>query len=114
MRCQRLAFTGLFALTLLTFQPAWGVDDHMYPPVPTAKPAIDIDGRGFIINGQCTYVASGSIHYPRVPHELWRDRLLRLQRASFNCVQTYAFWNLPRTARKRVQFHGRRGTSAHF
>ena len=35
-----------------------------------------------------------SIHYCRVPRALWRDRLLRLKRAGFNTVQTYAFWNL--------------------
>ncbi len=107
MRCQhRLAFTGLFALTLLISRPARGVDDHMYLPAPAAKGAIDIDGRGFIIDGRRTYVASGSIHYPRVPHELWRDRLQRLQRASFNCVQTYAFWNYHEPRENEFNFAG--------
>ena len=68
-------------------------NDDFYPPAVAAKSAIDLDGKGFIINGQRTIISSGSIHYPRVPHELWYDRLLRLKRGSFNTVQTYAFWN---------------------
>ena len=52
-------------------------NDLMYPSAEAAKPFIDFDGAGFIINGRRTYLSSGSIHYPRVPHELWYDRLLR-------------------------------------
>jgi beta-galactosidase len=33
------------------------------------------------------------MEYARVPHELWADRLLRLKRAGFNCVEIYTFWN---------------------
>ena len=47
----------------------------------------------FIINGKPTFISSGSIHYARVPRELWRDRIWRLKMMGFNCVQTYVFWN---------------------
>ena len=66
-------------------------NDHMYAPQTAAAPYINFDNAGFIINGQRTWLASGSIHYPRVPEELWMDRLLRLKRAGLNTVQTYAF-----------------------
>jgi beta-galactosidase len=65
----------------------------MYAPQAAAASAITFDNKGFIINGQRTWVSSGEIHYPRVPEELWLDRLLRLKRAGLNCVQTYAFPN---------------------
>ncbi len=81
-------------------------NDLMYPPAPAAQKAIQIDGQGFIINGKRTYVASGSIHYARVPHELWRDRLLRLKRAGFNCVETYAFWNFHEPRENEWNFAG--------
>ena len=81
-------------------------NDLMYPPTPAAQKAINIDGHGFIINGQRTYIASGCIHYPRVPHELWRDRLLRLKRAGFNTVQTYAFWNFHEPKENQWDFTG--------
>ncbi len=68
-------------------------NDSIYPPQPAAASAINFDGRGFLINGQRTFIASGDIHYPRVPQTLWHDRLLRLKRAGLNCVQTYAFMN---------------------
>src|SRR5471030_2456417 len=73
--------------------PTFADPESMFPPTPEAKPYIDFDGKGFIVNGQRTYLASGSIHYPRVPRELWHNRLLRLKRAGFSTVQTYTFWN---------------------
>jgi len=33
------------------------------------------------------------MEYARVPRALWADRLLRLKRAGFNCVEVYTFWN---------------------
>ena len=42
----------------------------------------------------------------RVPHELWRDRLLRLKRAGFNTVETYAFWNFHEPRENEWDFTG--------
>ena len=93
----------LLTLSLLTVAAA---NDEMYPPAPAAQKAIQIDGRGFTINGQPTYVASGSIHYARVPRGLWRNRLLRLKRAGFNTVETYAFWNFHEPRENQWDFTG--------
>jgi len=95
-------------LTLLLpfIATAAAANDLMYPPAPAAQKAIQIDGQGFTINGRRTYVASGSIHYARVPHELWRDRLLRLKRAGFNTVETYAFWNFHEPRENEWDFSG--------
>ena len=68
-------------------------NDGIFPPASAAAAAINFDGKGFLIHGQRTFLASGSIHYARVPRELWKDRLLKLKRAGFNTVQTYVFWN---------------------
>jgi beta-galactosidase len=68
-------------------------NDSMYQEQPAATSAITFDGRGFIINGQRTFVASGCMHYPRIPQALWHDRLLRLKRSGLDCVQTYVFMN---------------------
>ena len=93
-------------LALSTLSTAALANDLMYPPAPAAQAAIKIDGQGFIINGQRTYIASGCIHYPRVPRDLWRDRLLRLKRAGFNTVQTYAFWNFHEPRENEWDFTG--------
>jgi beta-galactosidase len=82
--------------------------EAMFPPAPEAKPYIDFDGKGFIVNGQRTYLASGSIHYPRVPRELWHNRLLRMKRAGFSTLQTYTFWNFHEPKEGQFDFTGQR------
>lgn len=81
-------------------------NENFYPPAPAAKSAIDLDSRGFIINGQRAFISSGSLHYPRVPHELWYDRLLRFKRGGFNTVETYAFWNYNEPRENEYHFTG--------
>jgi len=81
-------------------------NDLMYPPTEAAKPCIDYDGAGFTVNGQRTYLSSGSIHYPRVPQELWFDRLLRIKRGNFAAVQTYTFWNFHEPQENQFDFSG--------
>jgi beta-galactosidase len=106
IRSSRLLESAILLAVLLGGPAAARSNDAMFSSEPAAKPAIDVDGKGFIINGQRTYVASGSIHYPRVPHELWRDRLLRARRASFNTVETYAFWNFHEPRENEWKFSG--------
>ena len=88
------------------------VNDDMFPPAAAAQKAIGIDGKGFTINGERTYLASGSIHYPRVPRDLWRDRLLRADRAGFNTVETYAFWNYHEPRENEWDFAGEKDFGA--
>ncbi len=59
----------LLALLALGLGSSHG-NDAIYPAAPAAKTAIDFDNAGFLINGQRTVIMSGSIHYPRMPHEL--------------------------------------------
>jgi beta-galactosidase len=108
MRKSPLAAFCFLALALAAHSvlAARMVNDDFYPSAPSAKPFIDFDNKGFIINGHHTYLASGSIHYPRVPHELWEDRLTRLKNASFNGVQTYAFWNYHEPVQGQWNFSG--------
>lgn len=89
---------SLLAATFITFYNLWfslaaGANDSMFPPAVQAKPFINFDGRGFLIHGKRTFIASGCMDYARVPRALWRDRLLRMKRAGLNCVEFYAFWN---------------------
>jgi beta-galactosidase len=86
-----IPLSAVFAL--ISIPQSLRANSDIFPPADAAKASIDFDGAGFIINGQRTWIASGSLHYPRVPRALWRDRLLKIKRGGFNCVQTYAFWN---------------------
>lgn len=81
-------------------------NDQIYPATPDAKPFIDFDGSGFLIRGKRQYLASGSLHFARVPHELWRDRLIRMKNGGFNNVQTYIFWNYHEPREGEFNFSG--------
>jgi beta-galactosidase len=46
------------------------------------------------------------MHYARIPHELWRDRILRAKRAGMNCIATYVHWNFHERQEGVFDFHG--------
>jgi len=48
----------------------------------------------FLLDGQPFRFISGSMHYVRVPHEYWRDRLRMARAMGLNTVCTYVFWNM--------------------
>jgi len=59
-----LAILGAaIGITLST--AAMAANDDMFPPAPAARPFIDFDGEGFIVNGQREFIASGSIQFLR-------------------------------------------------
>jgi beta-galactosidase len=87
-------------------------NDGMFPSATAAKAAIDYDGQGFIIQGDRTFVASGSLHYPRVPRAQWGERMLQMKRAGLNTVQTYVFWNEHEAVEGKFDFTGNRDLDA--
>ncbi|WP_411273402.1 beta-galactosidase [Daejeonella sp.] len=87
-------------------------NDHIFPPSKEASAFIDFDKRGFIIKGKRTFVVSAGIEYARVPHELWKDRLLRLKRGGFNTVEIYTFWNFHEPEETKFNFSGDRNLDA--
>lgn len=60
----------------------------------SAQNSFIINNGNFVLNGKVTKIYSGEIHYPRVPHEYWKDRLLKIKATGFNTISTYAFWNV--------------------
>ncbi|HTI08927.1 MAG TPA: beta-galactosidase [Puia sp.] len=83
-----------------------GANDHIFPAAARAKPFIDFDARGFLVGGKRTFLVSAGMEYARVPHELWEDRLLRLKRAGFNCIEIYTFWNFHEPREGQFDFSG--------
>ncbi|UOE47782.1 beta-galactosidase [Mucilaginibacter sp. SMC90] len=81
-------------------------NDYMFPASPVAKKFIDFDARGFLINGKRTFLVSAGLEYARIPHQLWHDRLLRLKRDGFNCIEIYTFWNFHEPLEGRFRFSG--------
>ncbi|MBV8069690.1 MAG: beta-galactosidase, partial [Acidobacteriaceae bacterium] len=66
----------------------------------------------FAIGDRLEFLLSGSCHYFRCPHELWRDRLLKLKRAGMNCVSTYVPWNFHELKEGEFNFSGDRDLAA--
>ncbi|MGQ9463674.1 MAG: beta-galactosidase [Candidatus Fervidibacter sp.] len=54
---------------------------------------IRYDADCFTIEGVDLFLFSGAVHYFRMPQPLWRDRLLKVKRASFIAIETYIAWN---------------------
>ena len=82
------------------------INDHMFAGKAACKPFSDFDSKGFIINGKRTFLVSAGLEYARVPHQLWYDRLLRLKRGGFNCVEIYTLWNFHESREGQFDFKG--------
>ena len=67
---------------------------------------INYDDRSYFLDGRRVWLASGAIHYFRLPHQLWRDRLLKAKRAGLNCVETYVAWNFHEPHEGEWDFNG--------
>jgi beta-galactosidase len=105
----------LMSIFLASVYPvaAFGPEDvGMFPATAVARPYIHFDGKGFVINGRRTFIASGSMHYARVPRALWADRLLKMKRAGFNTVETYIFWSYQEPREGKCDFKGRHNLAA--
>lgn len=53
-----------------------------------------------------TLLISGAMHYFRTLPEQWKDRLEKIAAAGFNCVETYAPWNLHEPIENTFDFSG--------
>ncbi|MGC9259122.1 MAG: beta-galactosidase [Phycisphaerae bacterium] len=98
-------------MVALAWPPGYSVAG-MFPPLPAAKAFINFDGKGFIIHGKRVFLVSGSLQYARVPRGLWANRLRKMKRAGFNCVETYVFWNFQEPRRGQFDFKGRHNLQA--
>ena len=64
------------------------------------------DGHTFSIDGRRVWVVSGTVHYARIPPELWRARLLAARRAGLNCIETPVVWGLHEPHPGHIEFGG--------
>ncbi|XP_022079919.1 beta-galactosidase-like [Acanthaster planci] len=67
---------------------------------------IDYDHNTFVKDGQPFRYISGSLHYARVHHLYWKDRLAKMYMAGLDAVQTYVPWNLHEPKHSTYNFEG--------
>jgi hypothetical protein len=68
--------------------------------------------RTFLIDGRPEIFLSAAIHYFRVPHELWPDRIAKARRGGMNTIETYVAWNWHETEPGVFDFAGDRNLDA--
>jgi hypothetical protein len=76
-------------------------------------PTLTYNGQSFAIDGRRVWIMAASIHYARVPPELWADRIAAAAQAGFNTIQTACPWSLHEPRRGRYGFEGQ-GDIRHF
>ncbi|MEX1015402.1 MAG: beta-galactosidase [Phycisphaeraceae bacterium] len=69
---------------------------------------ITFDGQSFIVDSRRIWLVSGAIHYPRVPRDLWRNRIRAAKQAGLNCIDTHVFWNCHEPRPGKFDFEGQR------
>src|SRR5512147_2449681 len=65
-----------------------------------------VRGNQFLLNGKPHRIFSGEMHYPRIPREYWKDRLLKARAMGLNTVCTYLFWNWHEPEPGKFRFEG--------
>jgi len=69
-------------------------------------PSVTYDGRSFMLDGRRIWLVSGSIHYARVPHEHWEERINAAKLAGLNTIETAVFWNRHEARPGQFDFKG--------
>ncbi|MFK7759136.1 MAG: beta-galactosidase [Phycisphaerales bacterium] len=57
-------------------------------------PSANFDSRTLSIDAKRIWIVSGSMHFQRIPSELWDDRIRAAKAAGVNTIETPIFWNL--------------------
>ena len=57
-------------------------------------PTTNFDSRTLSIDGKRIWIVSGSLHFQRIPRDLWEDRIRTAKAAGLNTIETPIFWNL--------------------
>ncbi|MFC5470223.1 beta-galactosidase [Cohnella suwonensis] len=73
---------------------------------------IELTERAVRLNGKSGILTSASVFYFRIPQELWKDRLDRLKKAGYNCVDVYFPWNYHELSEGRWSFDEERDAEA--
>ncbi|KAF5185581.1 Beta-galactosidase [Thalictrum thalictroides] len=74
--------------------------------VDNSSKTITYDGRSLMINGKRDIFFSGSIHYTRLPHQMWPSILDKAKHGGINVIQTYVFWNVHEPVQGQYNFEG--------
>lgn len=69
---------------------------------------VKMNKEGIFIDGKATIILCGSLFYYRIPSELWEDRMIKIKRAGYNCIDVYFPWNFHEYVEGEWDFSGDR------
>ncbi len=78
-------------------------------PIPVVSPpahSFEIRDHQFQLDGKPFQILAGEMHYPRIPHQLWRQRIRMAKAMGLNTISTYVFWNLHEPEKGKFNFSG--------
>jgi beta-galactosidase len=78
----------------------------LLPAAAGAQESFAVGKGQFFLNGKPFRIISGEMHYPRIPKEYWKDRLLKARAMGLNTICTYIFWNAHEARRGSFDFSG--------
>ena len=81
-------FRSIHSLAALCFLT--GATLFAAPPAYTFA----VEGEHFLLDGKPFVIRSGEMHYQRVPHQYWHDRMKKMRALGLNTLTTYVFWNV--------------------
>jgi beta-galactosidase len=84
MKFPRLLASLALALTLVSPDSARAAEPHH---------TFEIGDSAFLLDGKPFVIRTGEMHFTRVPHDYWRQRLQLLKSMGMNAVCAYLFWN---------------------
>ena len=102
------AMMAWFASSPLFFYPLVLISLLAYNTTLATVPTFDIDYKAdtFRMDGKPFRYVSGSLHYFRVPRELWLDRMRKVRAAGFNAIQFVIPWHLHEPQPGLYRFEG--------
>ncbi|XP_063292576.1 beta-galactosidase-1-like protein 2 [Pelobates fuscus] len=70
------------------------------------RTGLQAENSQFLLEGKPIMILGGSMHYFRVPHAQWKDRMLKMKACGLNTLTTYVPWNLHEPRRGKFDFSG--------
>ena len=72
----------------------------------TAPGTFTLGNKTFLLNGKPYVIRAGEIHFPRIPHEYWEQRIQMCKAMGMNTICIYLFWNLHEQSPDVYNFKG--------
>ncbi|KAJ0048510.1 hypothetical protein Pint_16103 [Pistacia integerrima] len=85
-------------------KPALLLDVYIYDYLMKRK--LHASAKAFQAEGKVSTDPVGSVHYPRMPPEMWCDIINKAKDGGLNVIQTYVFWSSHEPVQGQYNFEG--------